>query len=240
MIFRHRLGRTRICGTVEGNSSVVHPGSPVVSHHERRTVRLSAAASTAVLGVALLLAGCDNDGTGVEDAGGGDNHVDTAMSSSLGQAAPQPTEGTDVPHPTEGAGAAGQPESGQPAQPTTATVAFGNYTVPMGENTLLCTFAENPGAEGYAWACEAPAHLGWGATDGGEANAVAYRPGGDPEVYAVLGNSGISASGALAAGAENSVGGRYTVDTTAADTVVVTDTTTGVAVRLGADGYAQL
>jgi hypothetical protein len=110
----------------------------------------------------------------------------------------------------------------------------------MGEYTLLCDFVDEPEAGGYAWACEAPAHLGWGATDGGEANAVAYRPGGDPEVYALLGNSGISPTDRLPADGVTTVGERYTVDATAGDAVTVTDSTTGAAVQLSADGYQQL
>jgi hypothetical protein len=36
------------------------------------------------------------------------------------------------------------------------------------------------------------------------------------------------------------VGERYTVDATAGDAVTVTDSTTGAAVQLSADGYQQL
>jgi hypothetical protein len=211
-----------------------------VSHRERRTVRLSAVAAVGVLGGALLLGGCDNDGTGVEDAGSNDNHVDTALSSSTpaeardDQSAPQPTEGQDVaPQPAPS-------QSDATPAPAPATVAAGSYQVPMGEYTLLCDFVDEPEAGGYAWACEAPAHLGWGATDGGEANAVAYRPGGDPEVYALLGNSGISPTDRLPADGVTTVGERYTVDATAGDAVTVTDSTTGAAVQLSADGYQQL
>lgn len=39
--------------------------------------------------------------------------------------------------------------------------AAGSYQLPMGEYTLLCDFVDQPETEGYAWACEAPAHLGW-------------------------------------------------------------------------------
>ncbi|MDN6814025.1 MAG: hypothetical protein L0L92_06640, partial [Corynebacterium variabile] len=124
--------------------------------------------------------------------------------------------------------------------PPTTTVAAGSYQVPMGEYTLLCDFVDQPETEGYAWACEAPAHLGWGATDGGEANAVAYRPGGDPEVYALLGNSGISPADRLPADEVTNVGERYTVDATAGDSLTVTDNSTGAAVQLTTDGYQQL
>ncbi len=201
-----------------------------MSHRERRTVRLSAVAAVGVLGGALLLGGCDNDGTGVEDAGSNDNHVDTVFSSSTDQSAPQPTEGQDVaPRPTPAPEIRETPES----TPPVTSVAVGGYRVPMGEHTLLCDFVDDPASEGYAWACEVPAHLGWDATDGGEANAVAYRPGADPEVYALLGNSGISPSDALPAGTVTTVGERYTVDT-------VTDNTAGASVQLTGQGYTRL
>ncbi|AGP30450.1 hypothetical protein [Corynebacterium terpenotabidum] len=220
-----------------------------MSHREHRTVRPSAAA--VVLGAALLLTGCDSDGAGVEDAGSqGDDHVDTALSSSVQQGAPQPTTAAGT---AAGiAATAASPVPTAPAVPavadgatvTTTTgasaVAAGTYQVPLGDTTLLCDFAADPAATGYAWACEAPGHLGWDATDGGEANAVAYRPGGSPEVYAVLGNSGLTAGGSLSAGTVTTVGDRYQVDTTDADAVVITDTTTGTAVLLSTDGYTQL
>lgn len=214
-----------------------------MSHRERRTVRLSAVAAVGVLSGALLLGGCDSDGTGVEDAGNND-HVDTALSSSTPADAPDTQDAPVAPQPTEGQDIAPQPtpspEDSQGTAESSGTVAIGSYQVPLGEHTLLCDFIGEPEVEGYAWACEAPAHLGWGATDGGEANAVAYRPGGDPEVYALLGNSGISPTESLPGGAVTTVGDRYTVDTTEGDAVTVTDTTTGGAVRLAADGYQQL
>lgn len=252
-----------------------------MSHRERRTVRPSTVAVAGVLGAALLLAGCDTDGTGVADAGSHDgSHVDTALSTSLEQTAPQPTTGAaqgpgqaspaadgdvstdpDTPRPTSpaarpdrtdpgsGAGAVdpatGAPGTGPstspsaPAGPATASVAFGSYGVGLGGDTLLCSFEEDPAEAGYAWACEAPVHYGWAATDGGEANTVAYRPGGDPEVYALLGNSGITPESVIDAGTQVSVGDRYTVDATAPDAVTVTDTTTGATVRLGTDGYSR-
>lgn len=246
-----------------------------MSYREGRTVRLSAVASAGVLGVALLLAGCDTDGTGVEDAGShshDDSHVDTALSSSLAQTTPQPTTGAsagsdgsadgtgaDAPQPTPpaaapeapedatggaaattttpGDGAAG--ETGETGEKDAVTVAFGSYAVPLGDATLLCSFEEDPASAGYAWACEAPVHFGWTATEGGEANAVAYRPDGDPKVYALLGNSGVDPQSPLDAGTRTSVGGRYTVDTTAGDAVTVTDTVTGDTVRLAQGGYSE-
>jgi len=71
---------------------------------------------------------------------------------------------------------------------------------------------------------------------------VAYRPGRDPEVFAVLGNSGIPQAADLpvATPSVTSIGGRYTVDTSAHDAVIITDLTTGVALQLTAGGYTTL
>ena len=135
---------------------------------------------------------------------------------------------------------AGHPGPTAPADAT--AVSYGNYLVPLGGTgnaTLTCSFNGNPADEGFAWACQAPVHLGWEATDGGEANSVAYRPGADPEVYALLGNSGVTATDTLAAGTSTPVGDRYTVDTTG-DGTTVTDNSTGVAVRMADGGYSRL
>jgi hypothetical protein len=222
------------------------PVSPVKRGRRRLSVACAAASAAA-----LLLAGCDSDGTGVEDAGShDDSHTDTALSSELDKApnptpgAPQPTPG--APQPTPGAtvqppaGASDTPQSTAPGDAT--AVSYGNYLVPLGADgsaTLTCSFNAAPADEGFAWACEAPVHLGWQATDGGEANSVAYRPGAAPEVYALLGNSGVTATDTLAAGTSTPVGDRYTVDTTG-DGTTVTDTSTGVAVRMADGGYSQL
>lgn len=224
-----------------------------MSFHQRRpfrrttvtgasTVTGSVAVVAGLLGVVLLLSGCDSDGAGVADAGHRDDHVDTAASSSLQQQAPQPDQ--PAPQPTPGGSPDRQTspdtQTGVGSGGTAVAVGFGSYRVPMGDATLLCDFSGDPEATGYAWACEAPVHLGWSATDGGEANAVAYRPGADPEVYALLGNSGITSTGDLAPGAGNTVGERYTVDTTDGQSVTVTDGTTGVAVRLSPGSFARL
>ncbi|MCI1257133.1 MAG: hypothetical protein LKG15_10695 [Corynebacterium provencense] len=228
-------------------------------HRKGRPVRLSAAASVGVLGVTLaLLTGCDSDGAGVVGADGKDgDHTDTALSTSLTQAAPQPTTGGSStggpatgtgagtgaeesdgsPHPTSGAAAPSTTQTGD--APARTTVSYGSYQVPLGDDTLLCSFEQDPAQAGYAWACEAPVHVNWQATDGGEANSVAYRPGADPEVYALLGNSGISPQDSLAAGTVTGVGDLYTVDTTVADTVTVTDTATGAVVDLTGNGYTR-
>lgn len=222
------------------------PVSPVKRGRRRLSVACAAASAAA-----LLLAGCDSDGTGVEDAGShDDSHTDTALSSELDKApnptpgAPQPTPG--APQPTPGAtaqppaGASDTPQATAPGD--TTAVSYGNYLVPLGADgsaTLTCSFNAAPADEGFAWACQAPVHLGWQATDGGEANSVAYRPGAAPEVYALLGNSGVTATDTLAAGTSTPVGDRYTVDTTG-DGTTVTDTSTGVAVRMADGGYSQL
>lgn len=228
--------------------SPVKPVIPVTGGRRRLPAALAA-----VSAAALLLAGCDSDGTGVPDAGSHDDgdsgHTDTALSGELPetQGAPEPTTG-GAPQPTPGApqpttGTAADSGTPQDAAPgATTTVSYGNYLVPLGADgstTMTCSFNGDPAAEGFAWACEAPTHLGWTATDGGEANSVAYRPGADPEVYAVLGNSGVTASDTLPAAATTTVGDSYSVDTTG-DATTVTDTSTGVAVRLADGGYTQL
>jgi hypothetical protein len=228
--------------TVSPVSRVRPVKQPSSRGRARRSVPVAVAAVSAA---ALLLAGCDTDGTGVEDAGShhDDGHTDTAMSGDLTtQAAPEPTHGS--PQPTLDAPTTPAPVGSDPEQITATEVPYGNFLVPLGadaspDSQLTCSFNEDPAAAGFAWACEAPVHLGWTATDGGEANSVAYRPGAEPEIYALLGNSGVTASQALGAGLSVSVGDRYTVDTTGAG-AVVTDNSTGVAVQMADGGYTQL
>lgn len=208
---------------------------PEQSVHSRRLARLTSAA-VGIIGAALVLGGCDSDGAGVEDAGSKDK-VDTALSSSLERSNTQPVQGSSGDIAATLASPDVQSDSGnQPVE----SIGFGSYQVPLGTNMLLCTFAENPATEGFAWACEAPIHLGWTATAGGEANAVSYRPGAHPEILALLGNSGMTTQGALSAGLHYSIGGRYSVDTTATDALIITDLSTGVSVRLADGGYTRL
>ncbi|OLT51556.1 hypothetical protein BJF89_07650 [Corynebacterium sp. CNJ-954] len=222
----------------------------------RRRKLLPAAGLAAVTAAGLFLTACDTDGAGVEEAQGSggavtadpdDAAVSNSMTSEQGPAgdgekesAPQPTPGAA---PVEDGGPAPDPAP-EPQAPPEGTapqqnhVELADYTVPLnGQDTMICMFRESQEADGFDWGCQAENfHAGWDATRGGDANGVAYRAGGDPELYALLGNvAGVNNAGGLEDGSVTSVGDRFVVDLTQPDAALIT--ADGVTTRVTAGSY---
>lgn len=202
----------------------------------------------------LFLAACDNDGAGVEEAqGGGSVSADPADAALSGDMTSEQDAG-EAPEPTPGAastdGSAGAVADGAPApDPVPSSgdeqvatqqnrVELADYTVPLnGQDSMICMFRDSQEADGFDWGCQAENfHAGWEATRGGDANGVAYRVGGDPELYGLLGNAASpNQAGTLDEGAVTEVGDRFVVDTTQPDAALIT--ADGVTARVTADSY---
>ncbi|MEY8567053.1 hypothetical protein AALF15_10855 [Corynebacteriaceae bacterium 7-707] len=224
----------------------------------RRGRLLPTAGLAVVTAAGLLLAGCDDDGAGIDEAQGGGAAVsadpdDAAVSGDMtpgpdddneGDAqdgsAPQPTPGSvpadgGAPSPERPVAPKSGPEAGAPQQ---NRVELADYTVPLnGQDTMVCMFRDSQEADGFDWGCQAENfHAGWDATRGGDANGVAYRAGGDPELYGLLGNAaGIDNAGGLESGTVTSVGDRFVVDLTQPDAALIT--ADGVTARVTAQSY---
>lgn len=206
---------------------------------------VATAAATVVM-VAVGLVGCDGGDTEEPKE---DDHVNAALSGTS----------SDVPSPTTG-DAAGAEDSGDPEgapAPTPAAPAetdtaqeaqegtddaeqlpLGNYTVTLADGRdMVCMFRESQEADGFDWGCQANFHTDWPATRGGDANGVAYRQGGDPELYALLGNAatGDDISGELRPGSVTRIGDRFTVDLTEENTALIT--ADGATARLTQESY---
>lgn len=228
----------------------------------RRGKTLPAAGLAVAAAAGLFLAACDNDGAGVEEAQGGSvsaDPADAALSGDMpseqdagdaGDAAagdaPEPTPGsasTDGSAGTDGADGAPAPDpvpssgDGQ-AGTQQSRLELADYTVPLnGQDSMVCMFRDSQEADGFDWGCQAENfHAGWQATRGGDANGVAYRVGGDPVLYGLLGNAASpSQAGALDDGSVTEIGNRFVVDTTQPDAALIT--TDGVTARVTADSY---
>ncbi|MCJ7858476.1 hypothetical protein [Corynebacterium kalidii] len=224
----------------------------------RRGAFLPAAGLAVVTAAGLVLAGCSDDGAGVDEAQGSGAAVsadpgEAAVSSTMSDQAAEssaagPTDG-DAPQPTPAGEPADEPAGdGAPAPAPKATpggdvappnqVAMADYTVPLnGQDSMICMFRDSQETDGFDWGCQAENfHAGWDATRGGDANGVAYRAGGDPALYALLGNAaGINRAGALEDGAVTGVGDRFVVDLTQPDAALIT--ADGVTTRVTADSY---
>lgn len=208
----------------------------------RRPGTVAAAAATAVM-VAVGLVGC---GGGDTEEPKEDDHVNAALSGSS----------SDTPSPTTGD--AGDPERAPapspaaPAETDTAQEAqeaqegtddaeqlpLGNYTVTLADGRdMVCMFRESQEEDGFDWGCQADFHTDWPATRGGDANGVAYRQGGDPELYALLGNAatGDDISGELKPGSVTRIGDRFTVDLTEENAALIT--ADGTTARLTQESY---
>ena len=183
------------------------------------------------------LASCSS---GSDDPTVEDDHVNAALSSSdegsdSDDAAPDPTAGDAAPAPSPA------PQSEQQEQePEVNQVELGDYTVTMGDGTsLTCMFRDSQEADGFDWGCQANVDTGWPATRGGDANGVAYRKGGDPELYALLGNAaGVNLVGELEPNTITRVGDRFVVDLT--DDEAATITVDGVTARLTQKDYSLI
>ncbi|HJC86119.1 MAG TPA: hypothetical protein H9751_11395 [Candidatus Corynebacterium faecigallinarum] len=201
------------------------------------TVTTAAAAVAVALGLGLTSCSSDSDST-VED-----DHVNAALSSSDAASesdAPDPTLGDSAPAP---APATQQEQSEQPDQDQeqeATQVELGDYTVTMGDGTALtCMFREDQEADGFDWGCQANVETEWPATRGGDANGVAYRKGGDPELYALLGNAaGVDLVGELEPGTVTRVGDRFVVDLTEDGAALIS--ADGVTARLTQQDYSLL
>ncbi|WP_145941961.1 hypothetical protein [Corynebacterium glyciniphilum] len=222
----------------------------------RRAKLLPAAGLAAVTAAGLFLAACDTDGAGVDEAQDSGGAVtadpdDAALSGDMSseqqpdgagekESAPQPTPG-DAPADEGGPAPEPAPEPQAPSEgqaPQQNRVELADYTVPLNaQDTMICMFRESQEADGFDWGCQAENfHAGWDATRGGDANGVAYRAGGDPELYALLGNvAGVNNAGGLDDGSVTSVGDRFVVDLTQPDTALIT--ADGVTTRVTADSY---
>jgi hypothetical protein len=230
----------------------------------RRGAFLPAAGLAVVTAAGLVLAGCSDDGAGVDEAQGSGAAVsadpgEAAVSSTMSDQAAEssaagPTDG-DAPQPTPAGEPAdepagdGAPAPAPPAAPAPKAtpggdvappnqVAMADYTVPLnGQDSMICMFRDNQETDGFDWGCQAENfHAGWDATRGGNANGVAYRAGGDPALYALLGNAaGINHAGALEDGTVTDVGDRFVVDLTQPDAALIT--ADGVTTRVTADSY---
>lgn len=218
----------------------------------RRAKLLPAAGLAAVTAAGLFLAACDTDGAGVDEAQDSGGAVtadpdDAALSGDMSseqqpdgagekESAPQPTPGDA---PADEGGPAPEPQAPSEGQaPQQNRVELADYTVPLnGQDTMICMFRESQEADGFDWGCQAENfHAGWDATRGGDANGVAYRAGGDPELYALLGNvAGVNNAGGLDDGSVTSVGDRFVVDLTQPDAALIT--ADGVTTRVTADSY---
>ncbi|MEJ6548832.1 hypothetical protein PQI66_04675 [Corynebacterium sp. USCH3] len=206
----------------------------------------------AMTAAGVFLTACDNDGAGVDEAQGSSavtaDPADAALSGDMtGDAdagegsAPQPTPGSE-PAPDGAPAPDPAPAPGPVEQKATAPqqnrVELADYTVPLnGQDSMICMFRESQEADGFDWGCQAENfHAGWDATRGGDANGVAYRAGGDPELYALLGNAaGINHAGGLEDGTVTSVGDRFVVDLTQPDAALIT--ADGVTARVTTDSY---
>lgn len=203
------------------------------------TVTTAAAAVAVALGLGLTSCSSDSDST-VED-----DHVNAALSSSDAASesdAPDPTLGDSAPAPAP-APATQQEQSEQPDQDQeqeATQVELGDYTVTMSDGTALtCMFREDQEADGFDWGCQANVETEWPATRGGDANGVAYRKGGDPELYALLGNAaGVDLVGELEPGTVTRVGDRFTVDLTEDGAALIS--ADGVTARLTQQDYSLL
>lgn len=222
----------------------------------RRAKLLPAAGLAAVTAAGLFLAACDTDGAGVDEAQDSGGAVtadpdDAALSGDMSseqqpdgagekESAPQPTPG-DAPADEGGPAPEPAPEPHAPSEgqaPQQNRVELADYTVPLNaQDTMICMFRESQEADGFDWGCQAENfHAGWDATRGGDANGVAYRAGGDPELYALLGNvAGVNNAGGLDDGGVTSVGDRFVVDLTQPDAALIT--ADGVTTRVTADSY---
>lgn len=222
----------------------------------RRAKLLPAAGLAAVTAAGLFLAACDTDGAGVDEAQDSGGAVtadpdDAALSGDMSseqqpdgagekESAPQPTPG-DAPADEGGPAPEPAPEPQAPSEgqaPQQNRVELADYTVPLNaQDTMICMFRESQEADGFDWGCQAENfHAGWDATRGGDANGVAYRAGGDPELYALLGNvAGVNNAGGLDDGGVTSVGDRFVVDLTQPDAALIT--ADGVTTRVTADSY---
>jgi hypothetical protein len=224
----------------------------------RRGTFLPAAGLAVVTAAGLVLAGCSDDGAGIEEAQDGgaavsadpdDAAVSATMSDEATEApAAEPTDGA-APQPTPGAAPPedGAPVPEEPVAPKATPggdvrppnqVAMADYTVPLnGQDSMICMFRDNQETDGFDWGCQAENfHAGWDATRGGDANGVAYRAGGDPALYALLGNAaGINHAGGLEDGTVTRVGDRFVVDLTQPDAALIT--ADGVTTRVTAESY---
>ncbi len=218
----------------------------------RRAKLLPAAGLAAVTAAGLFLAACDTDGAGVDEAQDSGGAVtadpdDAALSGDMSseqqpdgagekESAPQPTPGDA---PADEGGPAPEPQAPSEGQaPQQNRVELADYTVRLNaQDTMICMFRESQEADGFDWGCQAENfHAGWDATRGGDANGVAYRAGGDPELYALLGNvAGVNNAGGLDDGSVTSVGDRFVVDLTQPDAALIT--ADGVTTRVTADSY---
>lgn len=202
------------------------------------TVTTAAAAVAVALGTGLASCSSGSDEPTVED-----DHVNAALSNSdtdsdADDTAPDPTAGDAAPAPTPA------PEQEQSVEqdraPEEKQVEFGDYTVTMGDGTsLTCMFRESQEEDGFDWGCQANVETEWPATRGGDANGVAYRKGGDPELYALLGNAaGVKLVGELEPGTVTRVGDRFVVDLVDDDAAAIT--VDGVTARLTQKDYSLI
>lgn len=190
--------------------------------------------------VAVGLVGC---GGGDTEEPKEDDHVNAALSGSSSDT-PSPTTG-DAGDPEQ----APAPSPAAPAETDTAQEAqegtddaeqlpLGNYTVTLADGRdMVCMFRESQEEDGFDWGCQADFHTDWPATRGGDANGVAYRQGGDPELYALLGNAatGDDISGGLEPGSVTRIGDRFTVDLTEENAALIT--ADGTTARLTQESY---
>ena len=158
--------------------------------------------------------------------------------SRVGPSGLAPSVGAPAPAPATQQEQSEQPDQDQEQEAT--QVELGDYTVTMSDGTALtCMFREDQEADGFDWGCQANVETEWPATRGGDANGVAYRKGGDPELYALLGNAaGVDLVGELEPGTVTRVGDRFTVDLTEDGAALIS--ADGVTARLTQQDYSLL
>ncbi|MGO1949392.1 MAG: hypothetical protein ACTH1D_07135 [Mycobacteriaceae bacterium] len=211
------------------------------------TLSVSAAAVAVALGVTLTGCGAGSDDSGTVE----DDHVNAAQSGSFTETpteedAPDPTVGDapaegSLPEPSAPAPGGSAPAPGPAPAPAPAPeeqqLPLGDYTVNLSpDKQMVCGFREDQEADGYDWGCQANFHTVWPATEGGDANGVAYRQGGDPELYALLGNiAGLDIAGDLQPGSVTQIGGRFTVDLSEPDAALIT--ADGTTTRVTQESY---
>lgn len=239
----------------------------VTGARRRKSVPAAGVALLATAG--LVLAGCNNDGAGVEDAGsdvtGAAGASDTSGADDAGSAEPDPSAAGDAPaessdgapEPTPGAAPDQAPAPGvaagdtggadgagegdtadAPAAPGPEQLELADYVVPLNaQETMTCMFRESQEADGFDWGCQADNFdPDWEATRGGDANGIAYRTGGDPVLFGLLGNAaGINLGGTLDDGSVSDIGDRFSVDLTQPDAALIT--VDGVTTRVTDSSY---